>query len=797
MIRPVWNPLQGYIGYPLHCLTYQSQVVGGQAMQMAFWRVIPRIGLLWAMFGGLAPAFSGAAPFVRCFLFVGQSNMAGSGNVGSSPSRYRAQTDVLFDVTSPATPNTTTDWIYLGAPTSAGGPGGHGPELSFGRILAEAFPDEKIAIVKVSQAATGLGYWRTPGQAGYETMLARIEVAKTRLNAMQSAGSIAGWAFSGFVYMQGENEADGALGPAQTYLPNLTDLVTKVRTAVGVADLPAIIGRISIILDPIYGGPCNQPHLDLVRAAQVDYGQPSNHAAWVNTDDLNVLDVWHFDTLAQLRMGRRMAEAWLGITQTQPWCNVEPDLSPDAAGLPTVRFHVTFSAPVTGFEPADLLLGGSAHPTWAEIMPADPGDGSVYLVTVGGMSDEGTVTLGIPSGAAQGAGGGNFPATSERPSMLYRSSAGGVGLIAHDDFEKAAGPLLQSETGQGFSLAGWGVQNNATTGYLITPSQPLVYGQLRSSPGHATGGNVYMSCARDLNMMDDFIPWEQSRFDDHVTKRSAEIWVSFLARRDTNKDWTLALSRGGGTVNDNQTITVKSSSGRWALLLFAPSQTGVQTADTGINSTVGTVFLHVLQIQFDPTSGGTARLWINPASLGGTAPDPSTAQASLTTTDANFKFRRIFWNPGNAAGDGSLDEIRIGTSFASVTPVRPAQTPYEVWQTAAFSAQEIAGGLADPLAKPAGDGVTNLMKYALGIAQPKNHSRVGLPTVQADGVGPWRFTFRRERSDLLYRVQTSANLIDWQTVATNPGTPGTEPAVTIYESSQTGHLLARLAVSEP
>ncbi|HRE00112.1 MAG TPA: LPXTG cell wall anchor domain-containing protein [Ilumatobacteraceae bacterium] len=55
-----------------------------------------------------------------------------------------------------------------------------------------------------------------------------------------------------------------------------------------------------------------------------------------------------------------------------------------------------FSEPVTGFDSADVVLGGTAGATTVVVT----GSGAVYDIAVTGMSTAGTVTASIPAGAA-------------------------------------------------------------------------------------------------------------------------------------------------------------------------------------------------------------------------------------------------------------------------------------------------------------------------------------------------------------------------------------------------------------
>ncbi|WP_223692813.1 HYR domain-containing protein [Leifsonia poae] len=87
--------------------------------------------------------------------------------------------------------------------------------------------------------------------------------------------------------------------------------------------------------------------------------------------------------------------------------------------LPT--FDVRFSEAVAGFDAPDLLLGGTAHPVGASVslltpvqrakdypIPLDTvglalsSSASIYRVTITGVANDGTVTVGLPAGAVHG-----------------------------------------------------------------------------------------------------------------------------------------------------------------------------------------------------------------------------------------------------------------------------------------------------------------------------------------------------------------------------------------------------------
>jgi hypothetical protein len=89
----------------------------------------------------------------------------------------------------------------------------------------------------------------------------------------------------------------------------------------------------------------------------------------------------------------------------------------DPAFGASVVFTVTFSEPVTGFGPEDVILGGTAGPTTAVVS----GGPSVHTVTISGMGQKGTVTMAIASGGVLDLSGNpNSGSTAVDGSVTWR-----------------------------------------------------------------------------------------------------------------------------------------------------------------------------------------------------------------------------------------------------------------------------------------------------------------------------------------------------------------------------------------
>ena len=124
-------------------------------------------------------------------------------------------------------------------------------------------------------------------------------------------------------------------------------------------------------------------------------------------------------------------------------------------------------------------------------------------------------------------------------------------------------------------------------------------------------------------------------------------------------------------------------------------------------------------------------------------------------------------------------------------------TPLQNWRQSHFGTTANSGDSADD-ADPDGDGLPNLVEYALDT-DPRNFSG-GDPhgPVSATGSGYLTLTFLRARPDATYIVQASSDLDSWSNVAVNPGTVGQTATVTDTEPlSSTPRRFIRLKISSP
>jgi hypothetical protein len=114
----------------------------------------PPAGLLCLLVSLLAPSVAVAEEPVQVFLLAGQSNMAGRARTSKLPqSLQQPQADVVFHYGDENSQTTTT--------LRPGSGRDFGPEITFGRTLANSQPSEPLALIKHADGGTSLSFPRT------------------------------------------------------------------------------------------------------------------------------------------------------------------------------------------------------------------------------------------------------------------------------------------------------------------------------------------------------------------------------------------------------------------------------------------------------------------------------------------------------------------------------------------------------------------------------------------------------------------------------------------------------------
>ncbi len=264
-----------------------------------------------------------------------------------------------------------------------------------------------------------------------------------------------------------------------------------------------------------------------------------------------------------------------------------------------------------------------------------------------------------------------------------KPESGGGSLLAYEPFgESGTTPFgLNGASGGGDSgwAAAWVEQSGSTAvpGYDIASSNPLTYSGLQTTAHYAVGGYEYQTSARSLNVASGG-PFNSYLSGGLIGASGQTIWISFLMSvNGNNGDFAaVLLNAGGGANNWNVTpnnvavgyfgsLSETSGNPYWSLQ-YNTTQNDLGSATvikTSVPMVVGTPALMVMSITFGSTN--TVNLYVNPSSLGGSA--PSTPSATYSTS-SSLAFQSLAYYAGNGIGESSLGDIRVGTTYAAVTP---------------------------------------------------------------------------------------------------------------------------------
>lgn len=182
------------------------------------------------------------------------------------------------------------------APGCSESPNTFGPELSFGRALAQAHPGRKILLVKVSEGGTNLfADWNPEAPDNLYARLLRITRETQEMLVAGGATS----EIAGMIWMQGES--DGSKGMEGMYQERLSAFIARVRADLKSETLPFVIGQICL---------ANPEHQKILAAqeavAKEVPGTALASSAGLKTFDKNV----HFDAPSQVELGKRFAAAF-------------------------------------------------------------------------------------------------------------------------------------------------------------------------------------------------------------------------------------------------------------------------------------------------------------------------------------------------------------------------------------------------------------------------------------------------------------------------------------------------------
>lgn len=232
------------------------------------------------------------------FLFAGQSNMAGRGELDAQEVGPHPR---VFMLTSDGNWVPAKDPVHFDKPRMAG----VGPALSFGKAVAEAYPDRVIGLIPAAVGGTGIDFWQ-PSAFHQRTNTHPYDDAVSRARqALSSGGEI-----EAVIWHQGE--ADSSKDKAPLYADKLAQMSHDLRCDIGAPGALFLIGGFAE-----YYLAKRQNAIILQRTFE-NISDLLPNSAFVSASGLeHIGDVTHLTAASAREFGRRYAEVFLKeINQT-------------------------------------------------------------------------------------------------------------------------------------------------------------------------------------------------------------------------------------------------------------------------------------------------------------------------------------------------------------------------------------------------------------------------------------------------------------------------------------------------
>ncbi len=147
--------------------------------------------------------------------------------------------------------------------------------------------------------------------------------------------------------------------------------------------------------------------------------------------------------------------------------------------------------------------------------------------------------------------------------------------------------------------------------------------------------------------------------------------------------------------------------------------------------------------------------------------DTPSIRVFVADAAGTHSFRDQTWSLLNNAALTSVP-VTLTSSSGTVTgrimeiQIGGAPLSYAAWREASFTAEEIADdSISGPAASAAGDGISNLVRFALGVA-PYESAAARLPRIEvANGIVNFTFPYQPQLRGLRWTMETSTDLSSW------------------------------------
>lgn len=230
---------------------------------------------------------------IRSYLLIGQSNMAGRGNVGEVPPIDNQNCLMLRNgrwqkMTEPINPDRA---IFEG-------------EFRSGICLAASFADEvarstggRVGLIPCADGGTKLRQWM-PGEVLYDhaVMMTKLAMRSSRL--------------CGILWHQGESDClhDETVA---TYTERFIEMMTSLRRDLGAEDVPLMIGELSEHIDPSWS---RGDRMAQMNANFREIAEKLPYCGVVSAKELTLKpDGLHFDAPSLRVFGKRYFEVYAAL----------------------------------------------------------------------------------------------------------------------------------------------------------------------------------------------------------------------------------------------------------------------------------------------------------------------------------------------------------------------------------------------------------------------------------------------------------------------------------------------------
>ena len=250
-------------------------------------------------------------------------------------------------------------------------------------------------------------------------------------------------------------------------------------------------------------------------------------------------------------------------------------------------------------------------------------------------------------------------------------------LIAYEPFDYGRVQWYASDSVLGEGIAGlaggigwagaWTSRGSKNAGIPVYPDDypagsrvaPLVYTDGFGHTLQTSGSQIRTAFGNNS--------WDQRLLSEPIGELGSTIWVSFLAQSDgiatASPRYAFVELENSGTSNPLWLGKVTpNTTGNWGIQM---QNAPVTSADFGDDAKMDLQTFFVMKLEFpDAVDGQTGvSVWLNPLDL--------TDESALSTPVFSGTMQYSIWDQVGVRGRYStdFDEIRIGTSFASVAPV--------------------------------------------------------------------------------------------------------------------------------